>query len=196
MPLLFGTFLLSYLLGSIPFGLLITRAAGLGDVRKIGSGNIGATNVMRTGHKGLGALTLLCDTAKGLTATGIAALLYGESIAAMAGFIAVLGHIFPVWLRLRGGKGVATALGVLLALSPPVTLAVCAMWLIVFAVTRVSSLAALIALGYSPIAAYLLADDVLTLLCFCLAALILFTHRGNIKRLLQGNEGSFQRKKR
>jgi glycerol-3-phosphate acyltransferase PlsY len=189
----FGAFALAYLLGSIPFGLLVTRAAGLGDVRSIGSGNIGATNVMRTGHKTLGVLTLLLDLGKGFAAIELARLIYFCEFTALTGLFAVLGHVFPVWLRFKGGKGVATAIGVLLALNVALGAAVCAIWLATFAITRISSLSSIMAIGYSSIAAYVLTDELVALLCLTLAALIVFTHRANIKRLLQGTEASFRR---
>ncbi len=180
-----------YLFGSIPFGLLLTRAAGLGDVRKIGSGNIGTTNVLRTGHKGLAAATLLLDAGKG----AVAVLIFdrwGLDFAVVAGLAAVLGHSFPVWLGFRGGKGVATGLGVLLALAWPVGLAACAVWLITAFATRYSSLAALIAFAASPLLALILvpAPDrlLVALAAITLAALIFARHAGNVRRLLSGEE--------
>jgi glycerol-3-phosphate acyltransferase PlsY len=189
----FGALALAYLLGSIPFGLLVTRAAGLGDLRQLGSGNIGATNVMRTGHKGLGILTLLLDLGKGFAAIELARLIYFCDFTALTGLFAVLGHVFPVWLRFKGGKGVATTIGVLLALNVALGLTICAIWLVTFAITRISSLSSIMAIGYSAIAAYVLADELVALLCLTLAVLIVFTHRANIKRLLQGSETSFRR---
>ena len=138
-------FAIGYLLGAIPFGLLLTRAAGLGDIRRVGSGNIGATNVLRTGHRGLAAATLVLDAVKGAGAVLIGAWLLGETAGIAAGFGAFLGHTFPVWLAFKGGKGVATYVGVLLGLSWPTALAFCAIWLAVAFVTRYSSLSALIA---------------------------------------------------
>ncbi len=187
-----GTFVLAYGLGSIPFGLLLTKAAGLGDLRRIGSGNIGATNVLRSGHKFLAFLTLLLDGGKGWAAVILTDFTYSHSLAPAAGFFAVLGHIFPVWLSFKGGKGVATTLGVFLALNWVFGVVVCAMWLSVFAFTRISSLAAIISIGYSSVAAYLLDDYMTALLCLNLAVLIIFTHTGNIKRLLQGTEHHFR----
>ena len=146
--MLFNIFAVAYLLGSIPFGLIIARFAGVGDLRAIGSGNIGATNVMRTGHKWLGLLTLVLDAAKGAAAvwyTGYQ--LYPYDFTAVAGLLAILGHVFPVWLRFKGGKGVATTFGVLLALNWMLGLATCVMWLAVFFFTRISSLASLVAIG-------------------------------------------------
>jgi glycerol-3-phosphate acyltransferase PlsY len=182
-----------YLLGSIPFGLLLTRAAGLGDIRAIGSGNIGATNVMRTGHKWLGALTLLLDGAKGYAAVWLAVHTHGLlDFAALAGVFAVCGHVFPVWLRFKGGKGVATALGVLIALNLVLGLTVCAMWLAIFFFTRISSLAAIIAIGYAWAMAYVLDDIGAEALALYLAILILYTHRSNLTRLLEGSEHHFR----
>jgi acyl phosphate:glycerol-3-phosphate acyltransferase len=189
--MIFATFLLAYLLGSIPFGLCLTQMAGLGDIRKVGSGNIGATNVMRTGHKFLGIATLLLDGGKGAAAIWAASIIYPHDFLPIVGLFAVLGHVFPVWLKFRGGKGVATAIGVLLALSWQIGLAVCAIWLLVFAITRASSLSSLLSIGWSSVVAYMFGDFLTTLVCLCLATLIVFTHRGNIKRLLQGNEHTF-----
>jgi glycerol-3-phosphate acyltransferase PlsY len=191
---IFGTIAIAYMLGSIPFGLLLTRACGLGDVRNIGSGNIGATNVMRTGNKKLGIAVLLLDAAKGFAAVWLTTSIYNPSVAPIAGLFAILGHIFPIWLKFKGGKGVATTLGVFFAINLVLGLAVCLLWLAIFSVTRISSLASLMAIGYSAIIAYLLDDNYVTaLLCLNLAALIVFTHRGNIKRLLSGREHSFQK---
>ncbi|MBY0406264.1 MAG: glycerol-3-phosphate 1-O-acyltransferase PlsY [Rickettsiales bacterium] len=188
---IFETFTFAYFLGSIPFGLLLTRAAGLGDVRKIGSGNIGATNVMRTGHKKIGVATLLLDAGKGFLAVWFAQYMFNPSFSALAGFIVVIGHVFPVWLRFKGGKGVATTIGVFFALDWVLGASVCVMWLIAFLMTRISSVSALLSICYSSIAAYLVADAEVAVLCLTLAGLVLFTHRGNIKRLLEGTEHHF-----
>src|SRR6185295_596568 len=145
--------LLGYALGSIPFGLLLTRAAGLGDIRQIGSGNIGATNVLRTGHKGLAAATLLLDGAKGAAAALIAYYVAGPTPMLLAGFGAFIGHLFPVWLGFKGGKGMATALGVLLAVAFPVGAIACLVWLLVAAIFRMSSLATLVAIAAAPVVA-------------------------------------------
>lgn len=190
---IFGTCVLAYTLGSIPFGLLLAYAAGLGDIRKVGSGNIGATNVMRTGRRNLAVMTLLLDAGKGFVAVWCAYYTYSYDFALLAGLVVVLGHIFPVWLRFKGGKGVATAIGALFALNAMLGLAVCVMWLITFAFCRISSLASLMSIGYSAIAAYLFNADTAALLCLNLAALIIFTHRGNIKRLLEGSEHGFRK---
>lgn len=179
--------LIGYLLGSIPFGVLLTRAGGAGDLRRIGSGNIGATNVLRTGHKGLAAATLVLDAAKGAAAVLLVAWLWpGDGpIAAAAAF---LGHCFPVWLRFRGGKGVATLLGVTLALSWPVGLAYAGVWLAVLAVARVSSLAGILAALSAPVAAALVDRFDLVLLLLLLALILIWKHGGNIERLLAGTE--------
>ncbi len=161
---IFGTIVIAYCLGSIPFGLLLTKLFGLGDIRKIGSGNIGATNVMRTGHKFLGVTVLLLDAAKGFAAVWIAQLIYNPSIAPIAGLFAILGHIFPLWLRFKGGKGVATTIGVFFALNPVLGIAVCIFWLAIFSITRISSVASLMAIGYSAIIAYLMDDNYVTAL--------------------------------
>jgi acyl phosphate:glycerol-3-phosphate acyltransferase len=176
-----------YLLGSIPFGLLVTRAAGLGDVRKIGSGNIGATNVLRTGHKGLAALTLSLDALKGAAAVFIAGL-YGPDYAIIAGFGAFLGHLYPAWLGFKGGKGVATYLGVLAALAWQGALVFALAWLGVAFATRYSSLAALVAAVAVPPALYLLGVTSVAALFALMSLIVLIKHRVNISRLLSGTE--------
>lgn len=176
-----------YVLGSIPFGLVLTKLAGIGDVRQIGSGNIGATNVLRTGNKGLAAFTLLLDGGKGAAAVLIAAV-WGEDPALLAGLAAVLGHNFPVWLKFKGGKGVATTLGTLLAASWPVGLLACATWLVTTALFRISSLAALVALITAPAYAYFLDGPHQTALAGALGLLCVFRHHANIGRLLKGEE--------
>jgi glycerol-3-phosphate acyltransferase PlsY len=180
--------LAGYLLGSIPFGLLLTRLAGLGDIRGIGSGNIGATNVLRTGRKELAAATLVLDGLKGAAAVLIARLLVEPDIALFAGLAAVLGHLFPVWLRFKGGKGVATGLGVLIAASWHVGLAACAVWLVVAGIARRSSLAALAAFASAPIAALMLEEFSVVKLALTTAVLVFVRHQGNIRRLLAGTE--------
>ncbi|MDA8230512.1 MAG: glycerol-3-phosphate 1-O-acyltransferase PlsY [Magnetospirillum sp.] len=184
-----------YLLGSIPFGLVLTRLAGLGDIRAIGSGNIGATNVLRTGHKGLALATLLLDGGKGAIAALLALALAGRDAALAAGFAAVLGHNFPVWLRFKGGKGVATTLGTLIAAAWPVGLAACATWLAVAALFRISSLAALVALVLSPAYAWVLAGRETALMAAGLAVLGVIRHQANIRRLLKGQEPRIGKKK-
>jgi glycerol-3-phosphate acyltransferase PlsY len=185
--LLLGPLLLGYLLGSIPFGLLLTRAAGLGDIRKVGSGNIGATNVLRTGRKGLAAATLLLDALKGAAAVLI--VVHISQIAAVgAAAGAVLGHMFPVWLRFKGGKGVATTLGVMWGLSWPVGAIACAAWLLFAAAFRYSSLAALLSVVVAAIAAWFLASSYAATLLTLLVPLLWVRHHENIERLLKGTE--------
>jgi acyl phosphate:glycerol-3-phosphate acyltransferase len=180
--------LLGYLLGSIPFGLLLTRAAGLGDIRTIGSGNIGATNVLRTGRKGLAGATLLLDGLKGVAAVLIALALAGHEAALWAGLGAILGHLFPIWLGFRGGKGGATGYGVLIAVAWPVGLAAGAIWLIVARLARISSLATLLSFAAAPILAALLADSGVVKLALAIAVLVFIRHHANIRRLLAGTE--------
>ena len=177
---------LGYLLGSIPFGLLLTRAAGLGDIRKVGSGNIGATNVLRTGRKGLAAATLLLDALKGVAAVLIARHLGGDTVAAAAG--AVLGHMFPVWLGFRGGKGVATTLGIMWGLSWTVGAIACAAWLLFAAVFRFSSLAALLSVVIAAVAGWFLVEPRAAWLLTLLVPLVWVRHHENIARLLKGSE--------
>jgi len=187
-----------YLLGSIPFGLVLTKAAGLGDIRDMGSGNIGATNVLRTGNKGLAALTLLLDSGKGAAAALVFTHLVaggGVDAGLIAGGMAIVGHNFPVWLKFKGGKGVATTLGVLLAVAWPVGLAACATWALAAAVFRYSSLAALLALGLAPLWGWLLADMRIALLAAMLALLAIWRHSDNIRRLLGGEESKIGNKK-
>ncbi len=179
--------LVGYLLGSIPFGLILTRLSGLGDVRRIGSGNIGATNVLRTGRKDLAAVTLVLDAGKGAAAAWIMAL-WNADAGLIAGLFAVIGHNFPVWLKFRGGKGVATTLGVLAALAWPVGLVACAIWLATALVLRYSSLAALAALAASPFLMLALADEKRTVIAALLAVLAFIRHHQNIRRLLRGEE--------
>jgi acyl phosphate:glycerol-3-phosphate acyltransferase len=185
--LMLGPFLLGYLLGSIPFGLLLTRAAGLGDIRKVGSGNIGATNVLRTGRKELAGATLLLDALKGAAPVLIAAQL-GELAAVGAAAGAVLGHMFPVWLSFKGGKGMATTIGVMWGLSWPVGAVACAAWLVFAAIFRYSSLATLLAALVAAIAAWFLADPRAAILLTLLVPLVWARHHQNIDRLLKGTE--------
>ncbi len=181
--------LLAYGLGSIPFGLLLTKTAGLGDIRAIGSGNIGATNVLRTGRKGLAAATLVLDALKGAAAVLIARQYVDDpAVALLAGLAAVLGHLFPIWLRFKGGKGVATGLGVLLAASWPIGVAACAVWLIVAATARLSSLAALAGFAAAPCVALFLEEFSVVKLSFTIAVLVFVRHQANIRRLLAGTE--------
>jgi acyl phosphate:glycerol-3-phosphate acyltransferase len=177
-----------YLLGSIPFGLLLTRAAGLGDIRRVGSGNIGATNVLRTGNKGLAAATLLLDAVKGAAAILIANWWGGHAAILWAGAGAVLGHVFPVWLGFKGGKAVATSYGVLIAAAWPVGLCAGAVWLVVAALARMSSLAALASFALAPIIAAILADTTIVKLALLIAVLVFARHHANIRRLIAGTE--------
>ncbi|RMF08092.1 MAG: glycerol-3-phosphate 1-O-acyltransferase PlsY [Alphaproteobacteria bacterium] len=181
-----------YLLGSIPFGLVLTTVAGLGDIRRIGSGNIGATNVLRTGNKVLALLTLFLDGAKGtvavLLACAIAPAPSLPALAMIAAFAAFLGHLYPVWIGFRGGKGVATFLGILLALAWPVGIACILTWLVVAFLFRISSLSALVAALASPIYAAIWSDGPLVVLTSILTALIIWRHRENVGRLVRGEE--------
>lgn len=179
---------LAYLLGSVPFGLVITRALGLGDLRSIGSGNIGATNVLRTGNKPAALATLLLDAGKGGIAVLIARALVGEDAAQLAGLAAFLGHLFPVWLKFKGGKGVATFLGTLLALAWPVGLAACASWLVAALISRISSAAALVAAASSTIWMLVLGQGQMMVLGIILTLLIYWKHAANIKRIKAGTE--------
>ncbi|AGT07469.1 glycerol-3-phosphate 1-O-acyltransferase PlsY [Paracoccus aminophilus] len=179
---------IGYLLGSIPFGLVITRALGLGDLRQIGSGNIGATNVLRTGNKGAALATLLLDSGKGAIAVLLARWLAGPEAALFAGAAAFLGHLFPVWLGFKGGKGVATFLGTLLALDWRVCLAACAIWLVTAALLRISSLSALVAAAIAPIVALWLDGWPLALTTALMSVLIYIRHHANIARLIAGTE--------
>ncbi|WP_084583078.1 glycerol-3-phosphate 1-O-acyltransferase PlsY [Sphingomonas azotifigens] len=182
-----GALLLGYLLGSIPFGVLLTRAAGAGDLRQIGSGNIGATNVLRTGRKGLAAATLLLDMAKGAVAVLIAgAFLPGT--AALAATAAFIGHCYPVWLKFRGGKGVATLMGVVLALHWPSGLVYAAVWLGLLATVRISSVSGMAAAISAPVSAAFFGRIDLVLMLLALALIVLWKHRENIDRLLSGSE--------
>lgn len=183
-----------YLCGSVPFGLLITRAGGMGDVRSIGSGNIGATNVLRTGRKDLAAATLILDALKGTAAVLVARWFAGGDCALAAGVGAFFGHIFPVWLGFRGGKGVATFLGVLLGLAWPVAIVFAAVWLVVAAVTRYSSGAALAASLASPAAMAFWAPGRVVLCVAAMVVVLWWTHRENIRRLLAGQESRIGKK--
>ncbi len=192
--LAFVSLALGYLLGSIPFGLVITKLAGLGDIRSIGSGNIGATNVLRTGRKDLALLTLILDSGKGALAVLIASHwgLQAEMGAAMG---AVLGHLFPVWLKFRGGKGVATTLGVLLAFVPLAGLAACVTWAITAAVTRISSLSALMAMLVAPFATAYFYRPELCWMIGTISLIVWYKHKANIARILKGEEPKIGRKK-
>ena len=180
--------LLAYLLGSIPFGILITRAMGLGDLRAIGSGNIGATNVLRTGNKRAAVATLILDAAKGAVAVLVARFAVGEDAAQLAGLCSFLGHLFPVWLRFKGGKGVATFLGTLLALDWRVGLACCATWAIVAAITRISSLAALTAAALGTLWLMVFQQGQMIFLVEILTLLVYVRHWANLERIKKGTE--------
>ena len=179
---------LGYILGSIPFGLVLARLGGYGDIRKIGSGNIGATNVLRTGNKPLAFLTLLLDSGKGALAALAALFLLGAEPAVLAGVAAVIGHNFPIWLKFKGGKGVATTLGTLIAIAWPVGLGACATWLLAALIFRMSSLAALIALAAAPVYAHLLDLPLVAMASALLTALAWVRHHANIRRILKGEE--------
>ncbi|MDO7558744.1 MAG: glycerol-3-phosphate 1-O-acyltransferase PlsY [Loktanella sp.] len=183
-----------YLLGSIPFGMVVARFMGLGNLREIGSGNIGATNVLRTGNKKAAALTLLFDAGKGAVIVLLARKFATEDAAQIAGLAAILGHCFPVWLKFKGGKGVATYFGLMIALSPVVGLAAGAIWLVVAAISRYSSLAALMAAGWAPIVVAFITDGQIFALASVLAVLIYVRHAANIGRLRRGEESKIGKK--
>ncbi len=187
--------LLSYLLGSIPFGLVITRALGLGDLRAIGSGNIGATNVLRTGNKRAALATLLLDAAKGGIAVLIARAAVGEDAAQLAALCSFLGHLFPIWLRFKGGKGVATFLGTLLALAWPVGLAACATWAVTAAITRISSLSALVAAAMASFWLFMFDYGRMIVLVAVLTILVYIRHWANLQRIKAGTEPRIGAKK-
>lgn len=206
--------LLGYLLGSIPFGLILTMLTGQGDIRKIGSGNIGATNVLRTGNKTLALATLLLDSGKGAAAVLIAKHMFPDTwhvvtgnsggsyndtmiLACMAGFSALIGHCYPVWLKFKGGKGVATVLGTLIALAPFLGIITCGIWLVTALLFRISSLAALVAVGLTPVITYHLNNDPsVTVICALIIVVVYAKHRENIKRLFQGQEPKIGNKKK
>lgn len=190
-------FLLGYALGAIPFGLLLTRAAGLGDVRKIGSGNIGATNVLRTGNKGLAAATLLLDAAKGAGAVFLAGWLWADlpQAASIAAIGALLGHLYPAWLRFQGGKGMATLIGIVLALHWQSGLVIILVWLLMFALTRYSSVGSMVSALAAPVSAFLFGRVDLAILFVGFTLLVLWKHRSNIGRLARGEEPKVGRSK-
>jgi glycerol-3-phosphate acyltransferase PlsY len=183
-----GVAIVAYLLGSIPFGLILTRMAGLGDIRQVGSGNIGATNVLRTGRRGLAAGTLLLDAAKGALAVQAVGLIAGPQWEPLAAMAAVFGHCFPVWLAFKGGKGVATGLGALLALDWRVGAGACLIWLVLAFLTRFSSAAALSAFAAAPVMAAVLSPAYWWVAPAAVAVLVWWRHRSNIRRLLSGTE--------
>jgi acyl phosphate:glycerol-3-phosphate acyltransferase len=186
--------LLSYLVGSIPFGVVVARVMGLGDLRAIGSGNIGATNVMRTGNKMAGVLTFALDAAKGAIAALVAWAVFGADAAQAAALAAFLGHLYPVYLGFKGGKGVATFIGIVLALAWPVGLATCATWLVTFKASRYSSLAGLTACGMSSIYAAVMGYMPLVALLVVMKLMVFYKHRDNIKRLWNRTEPRFKKK--
>ena len=195
-PYLTAALIGGYLIGSIPFGLVLTRLSGLGDIRSVGSGNIGATNVLRTGRKDLAALTLLLDAGKGAVAVVIAQGWGGPDAALMAALGSVLGHLYPVWLRFRGGKGVATTLGIFLVLNFYLGVAACGTWLVTALLFRFSSLASLAAMASTPFFAWLIAGDrQLVELSAVIALLVCLRHHQNIRRLVKGEEPRISRKK-
>jgi acyl phosphate:glycerol-3-phosphate acyltransferase len=185
---------IGYLLGSIPFGLVLTRVAGTQDLRTIGSGNIGATNVLRTGRKGLAAATLILDAVKGTAAVLIGGYLGGPDAAMLGGLGAFLGHLFPVWLKFRGGKGVAVYIGILIGLIWPAAILFCVIWLALAFALRYSSLSALTASVLTPIALWLVGHTALATLFAALTLLLIYMHRENIKRLMAGTEGKIGQK--
>ncbi|WP_282093867.1 glycerol-3-phosphate 1-O-acyltransferase PlsY [Epibacterium ulvae] len=188
LPILILWAVIGYGFGSIPFGLLLTKAMGLGNLREIGSGNIGTTNVLRTGSKAAAALTLLLDGGKGAAAVLLARFLAGEDTAQLAGLAAFIGHCFPIWLKFKGGKGVATFLGLILALAWPVGIACCATWLVAAAISRISSLGALVSAASSAVWAFLLGFSSLMSLAIILALMVFLRHKENIARLSDGTE--------
>ncbi|MBV7377365.1 glycerol-3-phosphate 1-O-acyltransferase PlsY [Maritimibacter dapengensis] len=194
LPFLALTAALAYLIGSIPFGMVFARLFGLGDLRQIGSGNIGATNVLRTGNKLAAALTLIFDVGKGGIAVVVARAVFAEDAGQLAGFAAFLGHCFPIYLRFKGGKGVATWLGTLLGLAWPVFLAAGATWLVTAGLFRISSLAALVAALLTPLWAWLLGFPSMVVLLIALGVLIYIRHAGNIRRILDGTESRIGKK--
>jgi len=193
LPFYLAALAFGYLLGSIPFGLIITRIAGTADIRSIGSGNIGATNVWRTGRKELAVATLLGDALKGTAAVVATDYVLGQNAAVFAALGAFLGHLFPVWLKFKGGKGVATYIGLLVGLAWPAAVAFCVVWLVVAVATRYSSLSALIASAATPPVLWLGGYHLEAQLFLALTALLWFMHRGNIQRLLAGTEGKIGR---
>jgi glycerol-3-phosphate acyltransferase PlsY len=189
-PFIVG-FVVAYLIGSVPFGLILTRLAGAGDVREIGSGNIGATNVLRTGRKGLALATLALDVLKGALPVWLAYRYLGPDMAVVAGLGAVLGHCFPIWLKFRGGKGVATAAGVVVALTPLVAAIAVAVFMVIVLATRYVSLGSMLGAIAAAPSAYLMGHVQAAELYLLLALLIVLKHAGNVRRLLQGSEAKF-----
>jgi len=188
LPIALSSAIIGYLFGSIPFGLILTKAAGLGDVRSIGSGNIGATNVLRTGNKKLAAATLLLDALKASAAVWIVGHFLGDEAALIAGFFAFVGHLFPVWIGFKGGKGVATYIGTLLGVAPVMVLAFAAVWLAVAFTTRYSSLSALVAMLVIPVALWVLGAEKVAAVMAIMTVISYWKHKTNISRLMSGTE--------
>jgi glycerol-3-phosphate acyltransferase PlsY len=194
LPISLAALVFGYLLGSIPFGLILTRAAGLGDIRSIGSGNIGATNVLRTGNKKLAAATLLLDALKATVAAMVAWYLFGKEAGLLAGFAAFMGHLFPVWLGFKGGKGVATYIGTLLGVAPWMVLVFAAIWLGVAKISKYSSLSALVATLVIPVVLWFLNEPKIALVLAVMTAISWWKHEENIKRLIAGTESRIGQK--
>ncbi|WP_245448057.1 glycerol-3-phosphate 1-O-acyltransferase PlsY [Neorhizobium sp. T6_25] len=194
LPISLAALVFGYLLGSIPFGLILTRAAGLGDIRSIGSGNIGATNVLRTGNKKLAAATLLLDALKATVAALVAWYLFGKEAGLLAGFAAFMGHLFPVWLGFKGGKGVATYIGTLLGVAPWMVLVFAAIWLGVARISKYSSLSALVATLVIPVVLWFLNEPKIALVLAVMTAISWWKHEENIKRLIAGTESRIGQK--
>ncbi|MDP9811752.1 glycerol-3-phosphate acyltransferase PlsY [Rhizobium tibeticum] len=188
LPIALAAAAIGYLLGSIPFGLILTKAGGLGDLRSIGSGNIGATNVLRTGNKKLAAATLLLDALKASAAAWIVGYFLGDEAALIAGFFAFIGHLFPVWIGFKGGKGVATYIGTLLGVAPIMVLAFAAVWLAVAFTTRYSSLSALVAMLVVPVALWMLGAEKVAAVMAIMTVISYWKHKTNISRLISGTE--------
>lgn len=194
LPIALAALVFGYLLGSIPFGLLLTRAAGLGDIRSIGSGNIGATNVLRTGNKKLAAATLLLDALKATAAALIAWHFFGKEAGLLAGFAAFLGHLFPIWLGFKGGKGVATYIGTLLGIAPWMVLVFAAIWLSVAKLSKYSSLSALVATLVIPVVLWFIDEPKIAVVMAIMTVISWWKHEANIKRLIAGTEGKIGQK--
>jgi glycerol-3-phosphate acyltransferase PlsY len=194
LPIAAGALILGYLLGSIPFGLLLTRSAGLGDIRSIGSGNIGATNVLRTGNKKLAAATLLLDALKATVAALIGWYAFGAEAGLLAGFAAFIGHLFPVWLGFKGGKGVATYIGTLLGVAPWMVLVFAAIWLSVAKISKYSSLSALVATLVIPVVLWFIQEPKIAIVMAVMTVITWVKHKANIERLIAGTEGKIGKK--
>ncbi|WP_137135099.1 glycerol-3-phosphate 1-O-acyltransferase PlsY [Rhizobium sp. FKY42] len=194
LPIALAALAFGYLLGSIPFGLLLTKAAGLGDIRSIGSGNIGATNVLRTGNRKLAAATLLLDALKATVAAILAAALWGQEAGLLGGFAAFLGHLFPVWLGFKGGKGVATYIGTLLGIAPAMVLVFAFLWLTVAKLSKYSSLSALVATLLIPVVLWLIGEPKIALVMAIMTLITYWKHKANIERLINGTESKIGQK--